>query len=120
MNKSTPSAVTIKKLISKTARVSTFKTREINMLIKKATVLCLSLVTTLAMTGCANTDALEQNITTLTNKVDSLATEVSALKAQQESDSALISEAKAASEQAAMDAQSANERLDNMVKSYKK
>lgn len=90
------------------------------MLIKKTTVLCLSLVTTLAMTGCANTDALEQNINTLTNKVDSLSTQVSALKAQQESDSALISETKAASEQAAIDAQSANERLDNMVKSYKK
>ena len=97
------------------------------MLIKKITVLSLSLAAALAMTGCANTDALEQNITTLTNKVDtlstkvdSLSTEVSELKAQQEQGSEMVAEAKAASEQASMDAQSANERLDNMVKSYKK
>ncbi len=97
------------------------------MLTKKISALTLSLVTVFAMTGCANTDALEQNINTLTNKVDALtttvdtlSTEVTELKAQQEQTNEMVAEAKAASEQASMDAQSANERLDNMVKSYKK
>ena len=72
------------------------------------------------ISGCANTDALEQNINELTNKVDSLTTQVGELKTQQENTSVMVAETKAASEQAAMDAQSANERLDNMVKSYKK
>ena len=90
------------------------------MLIKKITMLSLTLAASVAMTGCANTDKLEQNINQLTNKVDALSTEVAELKTQQAKTAELAEEAKAASEQAAMDSKDVNERLDNMVKSYKK
>ena len=90
------------------------------MSLKKVTLTSIFLTTTLAMTGCANTDALDQNITdlsqqvtNLSSKVDSLAIEMGKLKTQQ-------MQSNEAAEQAAIDAKNANERIDNVVASYKK
>ncbi len=71
-------------------------------------------------TGCANTEALEasvsslnQKVDTLTNKVNALTDEVGELKTQQQSNSESIESVKSA-------ADSTNERMDNIVASYKK
>ena len=66
-----------------------------------------------ALTGCANTEALEENIVTLTNKVDSLSSQIGEIKGQQETLSQQTADAKAAAE-------SANERINNVVASFKK
>lgn len=102
------------------------KTRDITMN-KKITLTSIALVATLAMTGCANTDALDQNIanlsqqvTNLSSKVDSLSTEVNELKTQQEKSNEAAEAAQVAAEQATVDAKNANERIDNVVASYKK
>ncbi len=79
------------------------------MLVKKIALIAFAA----ALTGCANTDALEQNIASLTNKVDTLSSQVSELKGQHEALSQQASEAKAAAE-------NANDRIDNVVASFKK
>ena len=86
------------------------------IMIKKITAVTLAL----ALTACANTDALDASITSLTNKVDSLSAQVADLEVQQKSATADAQAAKAAAEQAATDAKAANERIDNVVASYKK
>ncbi len=90
-------------------------TKDIIML-KKITAISLALT----LTACANTDALDANITSLTSKVDALSSQVADLEAQQQSVSADVKAAKSAAEQAAADAKAANERIDNVVASYKK
>lgn len=74
----------------------------------------------LGLTACANSDGLEAKITSLSNQVNSLSSDVSELKSQQQAISEDAKSAKAAAEKAAEDAQSANERIDNVVASYKK
>lgn len=78
-------------------------------MLKKITVISLAL----ALTACANTDAVDANVAELTNKVEALSAQVADLEAKQKS-------ATAAAEQAASDAKAANERIDNVVASYKK
>jgi murein lipoprotein len=86
------------------------------MLIKKIALAAI----VITATGCANTDALEASIASLnnkvdalTNKVDTLSGEVADLKGQQQDNSAAIEEVKTS-------AASTNERMDNMVATYKK
>ncbi|GAA0810492.1 hypothetical protein GCM10009111_01520 [Colwellia asteriadis] len=79
------------------------------MLLKKIAIAAFAV----ALTGCANTDALEENIANLTNKVDALSTQVDSLQSQQAALSQQAAEAKAAAEEA-------NERINNVVASYKK
>ena len=74
----------------------------------------------LGLTACANSDGLEAKITTLSNQVNALSNDVSELKSQQQKISEDAKSAKMAAEQAAEDAQKANERIDNVVASYKK
>jgi murein lipoprotein len=97
------------------------------MLTKKISALSFSLIAALAMAGCSNTGVLEQKINSLTTKVDnlstkvdSLSTEVTGLNAHQEQSDEMVAEVNLASEQAAMEAKRANDRITNMVKSYKK
>ncbi len=78
-------------------------------MLKKITIITLAL----ALTACANTDVLDANINSLTNKVDALSAKVARLETQQQSISADVTAAKNA-------ANSANERIDNIVDSYKK
>lgn len=85
-------------------------------MLKKITVITLAL----ALSACANTDEIDANIASLTNKVDALSAQVSELEAQQKSTAAAATAAKEAAEQAVSDAKSANERIDNVVASYKK
>jgi len=85
-------------------------------MLKKITVITLAL----ALSACANTDEIDANIASLTNKVDALSTQVSELEAQQKSTAAAATAAKEAAEQAVSDAKSANERIDNVVASFKK
>ncbi|WP_259337786.1 LPP leucine zipper domain-containing protein [Colwellia sp. RSH04] len=79
------------------------------MLMKKIAIVAFAA----AVTGCSNTSALEENITSLTNKVDALSTQVADLESQQKAISKDVSAAKEA-------AKSANDRIDNVVSSYKK
>ncbi|MFQ3288392.1 MAG: murein lipoprotein [Alteromonadaceae bacterium] len=97
------------------------------MLTKKLSALIYSLIAVLAMAGCSNTGVLEQKINSLTTKVDnlstkvdSLSTEVTGLNAQQEQSNKMVSRVALTSKQAAMEAKRANDRITNIVKSYKK
>lgn len=74
----------------------------------------------LGLTACANTDGLETKITTLSNQVNTLSSDVAELKSQQQKISEDATAAKIAAEQATEEAQKANERIDNVVASYKK
>ena len=78
-------------------------------MLKKITIITLAL----ALSACANTDELDANISSLTNKVDALSAKVAKLETQQQSIAADATAAKNA-------ANSANERIDNIVASYKK
>lgn len=97
------------------------------MLIKKIAVFTTAVALVLAMTGCASSSKLEENISALSQKVDNLSTkvdslssEVGELKSQQAENTKTINDVKMAAEQAANDAQKANGRIDNVVESYKK
>ncbi|MEY8214453.1 MAG: Lpp/OprI family alanine-zipper lipoprotein [Colwellia sp.] len=74
----------------------------------------------LGLTACANTDGLEASVTELSNKVDALSSDVTALKTQQQATNKEVKAARIAAEQAATDVKKANERVNNMVASYKK
>ena len=86
------------------------------IMLKKITAISLALT----LTACANTGALEENISTLTNKVDALSAQVADLEAQQQTTTGSVQAANVAAEQAASDAKAANERMNNIVASYKK
>lgn len=85
-------------------------------LLKKALIVTFAL----GLTACANTDGLETSVTELTNKVDTLSNDLAELKAQQQTITEDATAAKMAAEQAAIDAKKANERIDNVVATYKK
>ena len=63
--------------------------------------------------GCANTSELETSVQNLSNKVDQLAQDVSAVRADQPKMAADIATAN-------QEAARANQRIDNMATSYKK
>lgn len=65
------------------------------------------------VTGCASSDAMDQQVSTLSNKVDKLTMEISKLNAQQDKNTAAINALQEASEKN-------NQRMDNIAKSYKK
>jgi len=65
------------------------------------------------VTGCASSDTMDQQVSTLSNKVDKLTMEISKLNAQQDKNIAAIDALKAASDKN-------NQRMDNIAKSYKK
>lgn len=80
-----------------------------------------------SLTGCANTEMLEKSIADLNNKVDSLSAKVNSLsdehatlEAAQMKTAKDAKAAKMLAAEAADDAAKANERLDNVVSSYKK
>ena len=92
-------------------------------------LLTKTLIVTLALglSACSNTEGLEASVTNLTNKVDALSDkvdnlsgDVAELKAAQQKNNHDIKAAKMAAEQAAIDAQQANERIDNVIATYKK
>jgi len=96
-------------------------TRDIIMLKQKSllkNVLTIGFV--LGLTACTNTESLEASITSLSNKVDSLSSDVSSLKTQQQAASNKAQATKRAAEEALESAAKANERIDNVVASYKK
>lgn len=96
-------------------------TRDIIMLKQKSLIKNLLTISfALSLTACANTESLEASITSLSNKVDSLSSEVSKLKTQHSAISEEANAAKMAAEQAVESAAKANERIDNIVASYKK
>lgn len=71
-------------------------------------------VTLIALvTGCASSDTMDQQVSTLSNKVDKLTMEISKLNAQQDKNTAAINALKEASDKN-------NQRMDNIAKSYKK
>ena len=66
-----------------------------------------------ALVGCSNTDALQNQVDTLSAKVDALSNDVESLKAGQAKLANDVAVAKA-------EADRANESLDNMSVNYKK
>jgi len=86
------------------------------IMLKQLTAISLALT----LTACANTDAIDASINSLTNKVDALSAKIADLEAQQQSATTDMQAAKDAAEQAVTDAAAANERVDNIVASYKK
>jgi len=96
-------------------------TRDIIMLQKKSLIKnMLTISFALGLTACANTENLEASIASLSNKVDALSSDVSALKSQQQADSNKAQTTKRAAEEAIESAAKANERIDNIIASYKK
>ncbi|MEW6990889.1 LPP leucine zipper domain-containing protein [Colwelliaceae bacterium 6441] len=74
----------------------------------------LLIITLLALTtGCASSDGLEQQVNTLSNKVDKLTMEVAKLKAQQDKSSEAIETLTTLNTKT-------NQRIDNVAASYKK
>lgn len=74
----------------------------------------LMIIATLSLTiGCASGDGLEQQVNTLSNKVDKLTLEVSKLKVQQEKSAEAMSQLKMAQEKT-------SERIDHVAASYTK
>lgn len=85
-------------------------------LLKKTLIVTFSL----GLAACSNTEGLEASVTELTNKVDSLSNQVAELQTQQQAVTEDVKAAKVAAEQAAIDAQKTNERIDNVVATYQK
>ena len=81
-------------------------------------IITISLVAIVA--GCANTDALEQEVASLTNKVSVLSNDVAELKEAQMANKKSLAAVEEAAEQASSDASQANEKVDNMVATFKK
>lgn len=97
------------------------------MLNKKTLKNTLFIGFALGLTACTNTDGLESKIATLTNQMDTLSSDVAQLRSQQQSTSDAVQSVKMTAEQVAVDvqkatidAQTANDRIDNVVASYKK
>jgi murein lipoprotein len=74
----------------------------------------------LGLSACASNEGLENKITTLTNQVNALTSDVAELKSQQQATNEDVKSVKMAVKQVAEDVQKANERIDNIVASYKK
>ena len=93
------------------------------MLVKKFTLVALVAI----ISGCASNAALEANISQLNQKVDNLTEQVNSLASQTQAVSADVNQLGAAQEQTRetvietkIAVEKANERIDNMVASYKK
>lgn len=74
----------------------------------------------LGLSACASSDGLEAKIATLSNQVGELSHDIAELKSQQQAISDDAKSARMAAEQAAEEAKKANNRIDNVVASYKK
>ncbi len=81
----------------------------------------------ISISGCANNSALEENIARLNQKVDNLTEQVNSLSSQTQAMSSEVTELGAAQEmtnemvsETKMAVDKANERIDNIVASYKK
>jgi len=90
------------------------------MLNKKILKNTLIISFTLGLTACSSSDGLGAKMATLSNQVDALSYEISELKLKQQTMIDDAKSAKIAAKQAIEDAQKANERIDNIVASYKK
>lgn len=93
------------------------------MLIKKIAIIGLAI----GLTACSTTEMVDPDIANLNQRVSNLSTKIDALSkklADIESNNKkavmAANEAKTAAEQAALEAKDANERVNNMVSSYKK
>ncbi|GHF85159.1 LPP leucine zipper domain-containing protein [Thalassotalea marina] len=76
-------------------------------------VAIIAAITGLALTGCANNNGVEQQVSSLSNKVDKLTMEVSKLKAEQEKQKNALNALKQAQKET-------NQKLDNISSSFKK
>ena len=93
----------------------------------KKLIIASGLALGVLLTGCSSNKGLEAEVSTLNNKVDQLADQVSALRSEQATMSsdvraaaAASNEAKMAADEALAEAMRANQRLDNMASSYTK
>lgn len=77
-------------------------------------------VTSVAISGCANHNDVEDQLTELTNKLDNVSKDMNSSNAKLNQISADIKDVKLQSQQATDEAQRANERLDNLAAGYKK
>lgn len=70
-------------------------------------------ISALVLTGCASNNGMEQQVSSLSNKVNKLTMEVSKLKAEQEKQKSLLNALKQAQKET-------NQKLDNVSSSFKK
>ncbi|WP_028115514.1 Lpp/OprI family alanine-zipper lipoprotein [Ferrimonas senticii] len=70
--------------------------------------------------GCANTADLEAQVSALSNKVDTLNTQIGAMRADQDKMGADINAAKGAAMDAQQEAARANSRIDAMASDFRK
>ncbi|WP_448211282.1 Lpp/OprI family alanine-zipper lipoprotein [Colwellia sp. MEBiC06753] len=85
----------------------------------KTTIILASLALA-TLGGCASNDQMTSKIDSLSSQVQGLSQQVSELKAQQDKNTKAIEEAKMSAKHAAMMAEKTDERVDNMVASFKK
>ncbi|BAX55534.1 TPA: Lpp/OprI family alanine-zipper lipoprotein [Photobacterium damselae] len=82
---------------------------------RKVTILA-GVILSATLMGCSSSSEMQQ----LTNKVDALSDQVSALQSQQDQLAGAVNDARAASDAAYQEAMRANQRIDNIRGSYTK
>ena len=85
---------------------------------KRTVSILTGLLLSASLVGCSSTEA--DQMQTLTNKVDTLAEQVSALQGQQDQIVSAVNDSRAASDAAYQEAMRANKRIDNIAGSYTK
>lgn len=86
---------------------------------KRSLALATGLILSTTLMGCSNSEQAEQ-LSQLSNNIDTLSQQVSTLQAQQDVMAGAIADSVAASDVAYQEAVRANQRVDNVAKSYTK
>ncbi|MGF1688369.1 Lpp/OprI family alanine-zipper lipoprotein [Photobacterium japonica] len=86
---------------------------------KRSIALATGLILSTTLMGCSSTEEAEQ-LSQLTNKIDTLSEQVSTLQTQQDAMAGAVNDALTASDAAYQEAMRANQRIDNVAHSYKK
>ncbi|MGF1759508.1 Lpp/OprI family alanine-zipper lipoprotein [Photobacterium sagamiensis] len=86
---------------------------------KRSLSILAGLILSASLIGCSSSDEVDQ-MQQLTNKVDMLSDQVSAIQSQQDQMAGAVNDARAASDAAYQEAMRANQRIDNIASSYSK
>jgi len=86
---------------------------------KRSLSILAGLILSASLIGCSSSDEVDQ-MQQLTNKVDMLSDQVSALQSQQDQMAGAVNDSRAASDAAYQEAMRANQRIDNIASSYSK
>ncbi|MGF1726189.1 Lpp/OprI family alanine-zipper lipoprotein [Photobacterium nomapromontoriensis] len=86
---------------------------------KRSLALATGLILSTTLMGCSNSEQAEQ-LSQLSNNIDTLSQQVASIQAQQDVMAGAIADSVAASDVAYQEAVRANQRVDNVAKSYTK